>query len=338
VKVLLVTGSIPPQPCGVGDYAHRLATELDQLATDVSVKSDNSWSLTSAWKLRKDIIGFHPDIVHIQYPTVGYGWGLGPQAISLLLPTVVTLHEASQVHLLRQLSLAPFIVRSKHLIFTTPWERDYLTRLVPWRRANSSVIPIGSNIPAGHPSNSRSNRVVYFGLIRPKKGLEDFLSAAKLAQDSGLPLVFTIVGKVDPRFVGYFRHLKEQHEHVKVGWLLDLPEQEVAKILRSSLLGYLPFPDGASDRRGSLLAMLANGLATVTTQGKFTSDELMSAVQITHSPHEAVLQLKSLWKDPERRKDLSSKGVEHAQQFRWESVAHAHVKLYHQIVKDTQVR
>src|SRR5690606_8148761 len=103
MRVLLVTGSFPPMRCGVGDYSYNLAETLaDDPKIHVGVltsitggemdKTDGieifpvteSWSLSEALKIIKIIWHWSPDIVHVQYPTQGYGKGLLPWVLPII--------------------------------------------------------------------------------------------------------------------------------------------------------------------------------------------------------------------------------------------------------------
>ena len=112
-------------------------------------------------------------------------------------------------------------------------------------------------------------RVVYFGQIRPNKGLEQFLELANRSIASKRPFKFKIMGSVPGAHQGYMRSLRSACSPA-VDWALDLSFADVAETLAASFAAYLPFPDGASERRGSLLAALANGLPVLSTFGSAT--------------------------------------------------------------------
>ena len=103
VKVLIITGSYPPMRCGVGDYSHNLANALATvpgvsvgvLTSSDSVKEGRGdvveifpilkgWHLTEALVAVKLIRRWSPDIVHIQYPTQGYGNGFLPYILPII--------------------------------------------------------------------------------------------------------------------------------------------------------------------------------------------------------------------------------------------------------------
>jgi hypothetical protein len=86
--------------------------------TSVSVVHGGDWSVGGVKTILRRAQESNPDIIHIQYPTRGFESYLGPHLLSLRVKSVVTLHEASQAHPLRTISLLAFTVRS-HLVFTT---------------------------------------------------------------------------------------------------------------------------------------------------------------------------------------------------------------------------
>jgi glycosyltransferase involved in cell wall biosynthesis len=270
----------------------------------------------------------------MQYPTVGYGWHLTPQVLSMAIPSVVTLHELSKAHILRKLSIYPFTVRSKHIIFTTAHERAFALRQAPWISGRSSVIPIGSNISAGPRIEAKRPReVVYFGLFRPEKGLEDVLELASLVKRMDLPLVIRLVGKAYPADSPYFRQLYQRSLDLPIRWDMDREDSAVADILAQAAVAYMPFPDGASGRRGSLLALLVNGAVTITTRGPQTPSELDQAVLFAESPDRALPLIRQVLDDQEFRARWSEKGRSYAARFSWEAIAAQHVQLYKKLLE-----
>ncbi len=107
----------------------------------------------------------------MQYPTLGYGYSLSPHLLSLVKPMVITIHEASQAHILRFISLFAFTLNSQRLIFTSNYERKYFEKFYPYVKDKTYVIPIGSNIPFCPKEGERKREIVYFGLIAPNKNL-----------------------------------------------------------------------------------------------------------------------------------------------------------------------
>jgi glycosyltransferase involved in cell wall biosynthesis len=90
-----------------------------------------------------------------------------------------------------------------------------------------------------------------------------------------------------------------------------LPAAEVAECLRACDLVVQPYPDGASTRRGSLMAALANGVPVVTTVGALSepvwAGGAVAAVPAGDPERLADRALELLGR-PERLRDLSAAG------------------------------
>jgi hypothetical protein len=84
MKVALITGSVPPQPCGVGDFSYCLAVALQKQGVRVELVTHRDWRAQAVIGLKREILHWEPDVVHIQYPTLGFGSLLGPQALSMI--------------------------------------------------------------------------------------------------------------------------------------------------------------------------------------------------------------------------------------------------------------
>ena len=337
MRIIFITGSYPPDTCGVGDYAYRLAQALQACGMTVDIVSQKNWNLKNSLILVSHLNTYKSDIIHIQYPTVGYGYGLAPQAISLLRRCVVTLHEVSQAHVLRRLSLYPFTIRSSHVIFTSSHEQRYALRWAPWLRNRSSIIPIGSNIAAIHVNEKVERKeIVYFGLIRPNKGLEDVLQLASLIKENHKPFSIRIIGKLHPDSMEYFNKLRLQTKTLPVHWCIGLTDYETADLLSHAEMAYVPYPDGVSERRGSLLALLANGVTVITTRGAQTPPTMEGVVIFVQNPQETLTLAEEIFSDKGLRKRYSAKSRAYAENFEWSRIASRHVEIYKRLVSMSQ--
>ena len=348
MRVVFVIGSFPPCACGAEEYTVLLSEALRQIGVEANIVAAGKWKAFDVGRLIQEISELYPDVVHIQYPTMGYRYpttgyrkSLLPQALTTLMPKVpvlTTVHEFSQTHFLRRASNLPFSLFGRTLIFTSEYERRRFLSWFPWAAKRSLVIPIGNNIPFFLGSVERDPlKVVHFGLIRPKKGLEDFLQLAKLAKDAGRPYRFTVVGEPVPRFRSYLENMREGSSELPVEWKMGLSANEVSQFLAHSRFAYAPLPDGASKRRGSLLAALGNGAVVITTKGSQTPRELDEIVRFAVDPSQALELLDELTADTSQADTLSSKAREYAAHFSWPNISGAHLRVYEQILRNESV-
>jgi glycosyltransferase involved in cell wall biosynthesis len=329
VRVALITGVCPSGQCGVGDYTVCLDKALRARGVESQVIAFEDLNVSSALRVRRSLREQNFDIVHIEYPTVGFGARLGPQALSLLQGCVVTIHEASQRHFLRKLSLFPFSVRPERIIFTSRFERQFATTWAPWISRVSSVIPVGSNIGVGARRGPRNLcEVVHFGLIMPKKGVEQVVELSRLIKSAGLSLKVRMIGKTPLRHVDYLERLRSETRHLPIIWDLDLSEEQVAERLADASLAYLPYPDGASERRTTLKAALLNGVAVLTTGSSQTPHSLARAVKFCATAEEALAVIGHLIQHPEEMETLATSAADYGKRYTWERIAELHLQVY----------
>jgi glycosyltransferase involved in cell wall biosynthesis len=330
VKVALLIGPCPEGKCGVGDYTRLLAAALGRNGVRAEVFECAGGLALRAFRLAAEIRRFRPDVTHLQYPTTGFGNGVTPQVLSLLNRFVLAVHEMEGVHLLRRLSFYPLWARARHVIFTCESNRNYSLRWAPWLRGISCVVPLSSNIPM--LANGRNGRlpaeVIHFGLVRPNKGIEDVLEFARLAHAERSPVRVRIVGSSPTRHMAYLSNLQSSSSGLPVVWDLDLSAEEVAERLARATFAYLPFPDGASERRTSLIAALERGVPVITTRGKNTPSGLQGASWFCASPTGALAAVQTLLERADLREALSSKAREYAGKFSWERAAQSHIEIY----------
>lgn len=357
LKVLMITGSYPPDVCGVGDYTYNLVQALLKQGLKVQVLCSagsfpaeeaspgnaligraNRWSpLSGIIALQQAVSQFRPDIIHIQYPTIGFGRQLGPQAAAVCAAftgrkVLVTVHESKKAHLLRRISLLPFNSVT-HIITTTAEQAEYLGKTWLYHlRERISVIPIASNIPRSNTANNHGDTRIctHFGLIYPSKGIDTFIEVARLAAlELNQQVRFRIVGNVHPAYRSYFQSLRNTAADLNIEWILGSTPEEVARLLSESLVCILPFSDGASYGRGSLLAALINGVPVITTRSNETPPELKHGEDIFFAGSTAeYLQYISALLNPQTYRRISKRSFELGHGFEWETIAARHRELY----------
>jgi glycosyltransferase involved in cell wall biosynthesis len=334
VKVALVTGVCPPGECGVGDYTACLDKALRARGVESQVIASEDWDVSSAFRVHRSLREQNFDVVHIEYPTVGFAARLGPQALSLLRSCVVTIHEASQRRLLRKIALFPFSVRPQHIIFTSRFEGQFAAKWAPWISRISSVIPVGSNIGVGAGKGPRNlAEVVHFGLIMPKKGVEHVVELSRLIKSAGLSFKVRVIGKAPLRYADYLARLRSETTDLPIIWDLDLSEEQVAERLAQASIAYLPFPDGASERRTTLKAALLNGVAVLTTRSGQTPHSLERAVRFCTSAEEVLSAICHLFHHTEEMERMAVAATSLGRRYTWERIAGLHLRVYQSVLR-----
>ena len=334
LKVCFVVGDNQSAYCGVKDYAVRLAEALGGIGINADVAAPATWTA-------RDLVSFvfqlrtrGHDIVHLQYPSIGNRASLYPLAFGLMRAArgaLVTLHEHSSLPASQRLAMHLFRLTVDRLLFTTEFEASSFGRAWYPGAGAPSIIPIGSNVPVHSATRARAPIVLYFGQIRPNKGLEEFLELARRSVQLLRPFRFLVLGSVPERQSDYLAELRAQAPE-SITWRIGAPSDEVAEIMAGSLAAYLPFPDGASYRRSSLLAALANELPVVSTVGRATPLDLAKVLLPASSPGQALTHLDDLHAAPARARCLAAAGCDLARRLAWPEIARRHLAIYEEIL------
>lgn len=335
------------------------------------------------WRAWRSVLGLvaeeQPDILHIQYQTGAYG--MHP-AINFLpwrvrrVPNrpriIVTAHDLLEPYLfpkagpLRRHVTFQMLADADAVVVTNG---DDLERVIKAKQfaVAPRLIPIGSNIavapPAGYERMAWRARlgvgeeetlVAYFGLMGRSKGVDMLVAAiAQLPREVKL----LIIGgeATAPQDVAYRAQVLAQIEALNLAERVittgHVDEQDVSAYLLTADVAALPFDDGASFRRGSLLAALAHGLPVVTTWPKeeekrrqaegeihfqFPASSLRNGEHVMlvppGEPAALAAAISQLAEDSELRKRLGLAGKHVASALSWPSIAEQHEQLYTQLL------
>ncbi len=270
--------------------------DTERVGTHTISRTVTTWDWGVRGRLREAVAAFKPDIVHLQYQTGMYQ--MHPAVNFLPVPArrhrphgtrplfVTTFHDLLHPYLFPKAArLRAYVTRrlaraSDRVIATNGLDA---TTLAQWGVV-ARVIPIGSNIPVARTVDAQVIRARYgvapgavmlttFGLLNHSKGTDTVLGAlVRLRRegiDAHLLMVGAGVGESDATNVRTENALTAQLASADVAASVTrtgaLRADDVAQALAAGDLCLLPYRDGASPRRGSLLAALAQGVPVVTT-------------------------------------------------------------------------
>ncbi len=307
-----------------------------------------------------------PAVAAIQYQTGAYrlhgAINLLPWRLRDAGPAwVTTFHDLREPYLfpkagpLRGWANWALMASSRAVIVTNPQDE---AALQPAIRLRAGGIPIGANIaPAPPPGWDRAatraaygagpttTLIAYFGFFNAGKGLDTLLTAMAHLRQSGdyrLLLVGGGTGASDPTDAATWAALQAQISALGLGDSVERTgygsPAAVSAALLSADVAALPFRDGASLRRGSLLATLAHGLPLVTTQPAAALPTATAWPALTaerdallvppDDPPALAAALARLAADPVLRSRLALGARALAAQFAWPTIAAQHLALF----------
>ncbi len=359
-KLVMVSGTLPPLACGVGQYTGRLLEALRPLTPSLSVVTTTqsqqantvvvpgSWRLRDLGRITRAIRREQPSVIHIQYPTTAYGRRLGINLLPLMLritlprtPVVVTLHEYHDASLLGRIRIYLTQLFAHKVIVSNQQDYDQLSRL--WPAKQRQIIPIGINLDNSQIKPERTqellqqfklkpqNFVVYFGIIDPSKGLTPLIaSAANWSHQA--PLV--LVANFDPNDP-YHQQLKRQIDAQPgtIIWTGYLDNNDSSAIIAAASIGILPFNQAATLRRSTLLTLMNHGIPTITTGPVALplQTQVNCLATATNEPATLTKAVSELLASAELRRILKVHGQQLVTMFDWKTIAQDHYHLYQEL-------
>lgn len=325
--ITLVTGSFPPDKCGVGDYSAQLLQGFRAVGVDAECYANRNWRLDQIgnhWRHLRKTRG----LLLMQHPTAGFDKRLAPFLIWPLLfwkRKVVTLHEFSKKSLIGKLLCYAFFLFSFRVFFTNKTERDDALRFAPWLKRRSAVIPIGSNIPFT-ARRAPEIDIAYFGLILPGKGIEEFLDVIERLENRET-LRIQLIGQIFKGSETFADEVFARLTQLGASVTLNASPTEVAEHLATARLVLLPFPDGISSRRGSVLAAMGNGALVVSTTSRGELDIFRERCLMGDTPEQLAALVTEALANPQKFAALASAGQLYARSFDWREIAMQHLAL-----------
>ena len=309
------------------------------------------WNWPSLAQVADVVLREQLDVVNIQYQAAAFHMrspaaNVLPWRLQGLVKTAVTFHDLRVPYLLPKVGrlrrfVVNFMAQQAHgVIATNPEDYAILKQL------NSRVrqIPIGSNIDAYQPHQIEIEEardllgltddailLGYFGFLNDTKGADTLLYA--LAQlEANIHLVF-IGGQTsssdsenNQQFLDYLKGLiAELGLTERVHWTGFVAEKRVSTFLHAADLMVMPYRDGVSLRRGTLMAVLAHGRPLLTTSPTVTTPELAHGKNAWFVPPNDVdllaKAIRRLAADRALREKLGDTAVHVADRFTWDKIA-----------------
>ena len=307
MRILVFNPSLPPLPCGIGQYTARTAGALSAAGHDVTVVTSaalagaptpgprvrvvpalRDWAALDYARAWRRFSRPRPDLVVSGYPSVIPG---SKARLLYLLPglakltlgrprTVFVVHEFERTGRVAQRLLALALRAADDVVCVTDGERDAVVARHPFAAGRARVVQNGSSIdavPADPVAAAALRRriagdrplVVFAGrLSSADKGLEELVEAV-----AGTGAVLAASGTLDRADAAHravAARIKHHGMRDRVRWLGDLGDGEMGRLLQAADAVAVPFRGGAESGYTSLLAPLVAGAAVVTTRGPRT--------------------------------------------------------------------
>jgi glycosyltransferase involved in cell wall biosynthesis len=305
------------------------------------------------------------DILNIQFQTAAYDMHPAihwlPQAMAnLSIPTLTTFHDLRAPYLFPKAGpLRTWVVRKLASTSSAAIVTDHQDETVlkgSWKIGNVRWIPIGSNVkPMPLQSVSRAEvrqrlgirddqlLVSYFGFLNESKGALVLIDALGELVATGVDVHAIMIGgragASDPTNWQYGKNVDAAISRIgltqRVMWSGFVDDSTVSAYLYASDLCVLPYLDGASLRRGTLMAALAHGRAIITTTPARDLPEIRDAIKAVRPNDASALSqaIISLWRDAGQRELLERESAAASRQFEWTRIAQTTIEYFSEQLK-----
>ena len=329
------------------------------------------WGI-AAWPKIAKVMGAY-DVLHLEYQAGAFGMGLATQLLAdgmrLLTggkPFVTTFHDLLVPYLfpkagrMREWSVRHLARASDGVVATNLEDK---TTLSEWGIQSLWQIPIASPLPlevspgwdreawrAKWKIEAHHKLVVFFGFVNRAKGIEALFYAHDGLLRAGQPVRVMMagdpLGASDPSNRQYLTEIKNLAAELNLNppwlqWTGDLSETELIEAILAADLIALPFREGASLRRSTLIMALSLGRAVLTTEPKTAIPMLKHRENIifarrdeTASPSKSAdfarqMALLLRYEPTLQRIERAAQNLK--QYFDWNTIAEQYIQLYQSV-------
>ena len=331
-----------PEKDGIAIYSENLCRELSKLCEVVKIgdlKSEsadyrvNFKSFRLKYELQRIIEKEKIDVLHIQYIAAYFGrhtLNLNLlQALSQNIPVVSTMHEVHYnyegYNFLRKKALAflekEVVNKSKKVLVHTPQQKTFLAE--KYHAKNVECVYHGLEL--FNVNHKKNNKILFFGKISRKKGLELLIKAMKTLPEYQLTIVGSFVDKKQEQQIR--KMVNVANITCKFGWVSN---EERWKQFKEADLLVLPYLQ-AQYQSGPLHNAVSVGIPVVVTR----TGALLEMVEhfkfgeiVDKNPRAIANGIRKTMKEYEHYKE----GLDaYRKEANWEKTAEKHVELYKKI-------
>ena len=345
MKILAIVPGL--QKTGASLYSNKL---YRRLPAETLPGDDSSLHLLSEL-LRRDA-----DAYHIQFEYRGFG--SFPRSLSLLIlltvflrlrrAVVITLHGVivpesvmdrrwgwfSYFLFLSSVRLAglfasAFIVHSQ--LMKTVLKRVYGIE-------KSVVIPCGSDWDELRSETTHDpRRLVFFGFLRPSKGIENLIDALVVVRSVFPNVGLTIAGSIARRDEAYYlTRLHQRVEKYNLGDSVSFRDTvfgsvtERTRLLSDAIAIVLPYTDNFIEISAVVHDVSEYGVPIICSRTPRFSElvEGLDCIKVSPTPADLADAIVRIIRDPVLRSKLGANIRLKAQQQSWDKIAHHHLLLY----------
>ncbi len=310
------------------------------------------WRWSSVAAIVDIVLRYELDVVNIQYQAAAYNMrspaiNLLPWRLKGVTKTVVTFHDLRVPYLfpkagrLRETAVQFMARQANGIITTNP--ADY-QELIATIQTPVCQIPIGSNITTYAPNKNKIDKIRdemglaktdfllgYFGFLNESKGADTLLRAlVQLDERHHLVFIGGQTGSSDPdnnqTFLASLRQLiTALGLDARVHWTGFVPDERVSAFLHAANVMVVPYRDGVSLRRGTLMAVLAHGRSLITTTPASPIPELVHGENVwlvpPDEPTALAAAVRIVLADESLQNRLGRGAAQVADLFTWDQIA-----------------
>ena len=378
MRIGFITGEYTPLRGGLADFTHILGENLIAQGHKVFILSDNrtqtqndnlpvtntinKWRPPALPIIRQWVDDNTLDVVNLQYQTAAFNMSpfihFLPDVLNI--PFVTTFHDLRVPYLfpkagfLRDWIVTHLASTSSGAIVTNAADYEQLKTL-----DNLELIRLGSNIALQLPEDydrqqTRQSEGIaddvfllgFFGLMNKTKGLDTLLDALRQVISEGVKAKLLIIGgdtgTADPTNAAYQQEIQRKiidlslGEHImRTGYIRNADVSGYSKACDAIVL---PFRDGVSYRRSSLMTMINHELPIITTTPQIPDKGLDDEYFLLVEPDNAdalARAIHTLYQSPDTRQQLEQQVSQLKTEFAWDTIAQQTASFFGHVIGET---